>query len=102
MNKQTLVERVVNILFSRLIERNKANKDSIIEGLVKAANKAAKRKFMQGEGEGSSTTTYRTAKDKPGDVDLRRARRDDKLDAQDPYDVALTAKSNRMARIRGY
>jgi len=57
MNKQTLVERVVNILFSRLNERNKANKDSIIEGLVKAANKEAKRDFMRKKGEGSSTAT---------------------------------------------
>jgi hypothetical protein len=101
MNKQTLVERVVNILFSRLNERNKTNKDSIIEGFVKAANKKAKRAFMRKKGEGSSTATYGTAKDKPGDVDVRRARRDLKLDAKDPDDAALTAKRNRERGIRG-
>ena len=89
MNKQTLVERVVNILFSRLNERNKANK-------------AAMRNFMRKKGEGSSTATYGTARDKPGDVDLRRARRDLKLGERDPYDVALTARSNRERAVRGH
>jgi hypothetical protein len=186
MNKQTLVERVVNILISRLNEGNKANKaaknaliagvgnkvfadrkgvdtsrshwagveailapqrgqdekkarntalgrqyvaqhgfpkkkpqrkpenssydprsefidrvvDTLIEG--KKENKAAKRAFMRKKGEGSSTATYGTAKDKPGDVDVRRARRDLKLDAKDPDDAAHTAKRNRMIKVRGY
>ena len=84
------------------VDRKDEAKDNIIEGLVKAANKMAKRAFMQKKGEDSSTATYGTAKDKPGDVDVRRARRDNKLDAKDPDDVAHTAKSNRMRKVRGY
>jgi hypothetical protein len=83
-------------------KRKDEAQDNIIEGLVKAANKMAKRNLMQKKGEDSSTATYGTAKDKPGDVDVRRARRDNKLDAKDPDDVAHTAKSNRMRKVRGY
>jgi len=45
MNKQTLVERVVNILFNRLNERNKANqaaKNELIAGVGKKVFAARK------------------------------------------------------------